>query len=192
MKRTNRAIYLFNFFVLSIVLSCNKSDHSFTIEGDLTNFDNDKIYLATAGDYLGYTFNIIDSATVSGGKFSFNGKIGNPEMYYLRTIDYKTIPVFIENSKIKISADILDLSNSSINGSSINEELINIETIIESKENDNSKWKYIQTFIRDNNNSILSPYLVLKYIFNLASYDELNSYYTMFGSNIIDHRYSKK
>ena len=80
-----------NFFKTIIILllplwmSCNKNTpeplKGFTIEGNMAGVNDGIVYLMKAGEYLGYTFEKIDSTKITDGRFAFTGTVKFPEMY---------------------------------------------------------------------------------------------------------------
>src|SRR5256885_6937046 len=72
-------------FSLSLIISAQKSapqkPFSFKIEGDISNYTGKYIYLHHKWDEKNHT----DSAKVAGGKFSFNLKSIDPNMYWFTT-----------------------------------------------------------------------------------------------------------
>ena len=186
----------FLFLVILMLIGCNqkKTEQSkgFIIAGNIANIPDGTIYLMKAGDYLGYTFEKIDSAKIINGRFNLQGSIDFPEMYYLTTKDNQSISFFNENSEINIEGDITNSQNVIISGSTTHTELMKIQEQIDSLQSDTDKSEYIKSFMTKNNKSFLNPYLVLTYIFNLATYEELKISYNLMDSSLKKHRYTKR
>ena len=186
----------FLFLVILALIGCNhkKTEHSkgFTITGNIANIPDGTIYLMKAGDYLGYTFEKVDSAKIINGRFNLPGRIGFPEMYYLTTKDNQSISFFNENSEINIEGDIENLKNVTISGSTTHTELMRIQEQIDSLQSYTDKREYINSFMTKNKKSFLNPHLILTYIFNLATYEELKDFYYLMDSSLNQHRYTKR
>jgi len=192
----NLKIGLALLLALHIFIGCSEkqseSKKGFTITGNIAGIQDGFIYLMKAGNYFGYTFEKVDSTKIIRGKFKFKGNVDFSEMYYLTTIDNQSISFFIENSNIKIEGDIEELKSINISGSKGHSDLIVIQPQIDSLQTDGEKREYIRHYIKDNHDSSLNPYLILNYVFNLASFSELNDFYNLISSEQKDHWYSKQ
>ena len=190
---TSKIFKLIITLILPLLIGCNqnKSEASkgFTIEGNITDINNGTIYLMQAGEYLGYTFEKIDSTKIVDGRFTLTGTNNFPEMYYLTIEENQPISFFVENSVIKIEGE---LNKVTISGSKNHSEFLDITNQIDSLKNDRDKWILINSFIKNNRESYLNPYLILNYVFNLASYEELNAFYNELSPSLIQHKYSKR
>ena len=199
MRYKNKSKMISNFFkiiivlILPLLIGCNqnKSDPSkgFTIVGNMTGINDGTVYLMKAGEYLGYTFEKIDSTKIIDGRFALTGTVNFPEMYYLTIEENQPISFFVENSEIKIEGGLKKVV---ISGSKIHSELLDINSQIDSLQIDGDKWELINSFIENNRESYLNPYLILTYVFNSATYEELNDFYDVMSPSLIQHRYSKR
>ena len=106
----------------------------YTINGEFIGLQDSIVYLMKAGQYLGYTFENIDSAKVVDGKFSLTGKVDFPEMYYISAGKKQPVSFFIENAEITIAKDFNDSESAKITGSAINDQLSSISSEIDSLE----------------------------------------------------------
>ena len=89
--------------------------NGFTISGTVDSVFNATIYLQKRVDAPLMT---IDSAQLSGGKFSFKGTIDYPEVYYLTIPSTKSsVPFFIEASEIIVNINIKEINKTKITGS---------------------------------------------------------------------------
>lgn len=98
------------FAILVTIVACKAKKEGFSIEGTITSADNTWVLLKKRVETNTVT---IDSVQVKEGKFTFNGKVDLPEMYFLKVADVEgSIPFFIENSAIQMTvyADSLDKS----------------------------------------------------------------------------------
>ncbi len=179
--------------ILPLLIGCNvnksESTKGYIISGNITDINHGNVYLLKAGEYLGYTFEKVDSTNIIDGRFIFSGSISFPEMYYLQVDGNQPIALFTENSEIKIEGELNEVS---ISGSKIHTELLGLQNQIDSLQNDKTKWEHINTFISKNNESYLAPFLILNYVYNLATYDELNDFYNLMSPKLITHKYSKR
>ncbi|RLD18690.1 MAG: hypothetical protein DRI69_09840 [Bacteroidetes bacterium] len=196
MTHKNLRTGFFPFLVILMLIGCNQKKaeqpKGFSITGNIANIPDGTIYLLKAGDYLGYTFEKVDSAKIINGRFNLQGSIDFPEMYYLTSKDNQSISFFNENSEINIEGDIANSKNVIISGSTTHTELMRIQEQIDSLQSDTDKSEYIKYFIAKNKKSFLNPYLVLTYVFNLATYEELKAYYSLMDSSLKQHRYTKR
>ncbi len=183
-----------------LLIACNNQEKNdktsgaagFIVSGHLENLSDGTIYLMKAGDYIGYTFETVDSAKIVNGDFNFSGKVDFPEMYYLATVTNESISFFVENTEIQIEGNLAELDNVKINGSTNQNKLVEIQGHLDSLGNEEDKRQYIKQFIQENSTSEIAPYLLLEYIFNLATYEELESYYSLLSPEISQHRYTKR
>ena len=179
--------------ILPLFIGCNqnKSETSkvFTIVGNMTGINDGNVYLMKAGGYLGYTFEKIDSTKIIDGRFTLTGTVNFPEMYYLTIGENQPISFFVENSEIKIEGELKKVT---VSGSKTHSELLDIHNQIDSLHVDRDKWELINSFLKNNRESYLNPYLILTYVFNMATHEELNDYYNLMSPSLNQHRYSKR
>ena len=106
------------FFLLAIVFlaSCTTEvKNGFTITGTVDSVFNATVYLQKRVDAPLVT---IDSAQLSGGKFSFKGTVDYPEVYYLTIPATKSsVPFFIEASEIIVNINLKEINKTKITGS---------------------------------------------------------------------------
>lgn len=181
----------------SKVPESSNSVSSFSISCDFTDSVGGKMYLSMAGDYLGYTFEAIDSADIIDGKVNFSGHVDNPELYYLTTSEGQMIQFFVENSSINIKGDINAIEEAKISGSQSNEEFEQFQhDVLEMQKdttfNEENLKDYVFKYISNNKSSQLSSYLILNYFFNTANYDELNNVYLLLNELQVKHWYAQK
>ena len=101
-----------NFSILllvgAILASCAGKKDSFTISGKIIGVDSGTVYLQK---YEAADWHKIDSAKLQKGTFTFKGKIGLPEMWFITVKDKQVfLPVFVETSNITVEviADSVD------------------------------------------------------------------------------------
>ena len=112
MKRLLIFIVIGNF-----MFSCdNESEQTdgFKIEGQITGAVNTELLLQRHVD--GATIDMDTVSTDSTGKFIFTGKINNPEMCTIKFKD-TMLSFFLEDSNIKLNADIDSLNDMKLEGS---------------------------------------------------------------------------
>ena len=97
-----------------ILASCAGKKDSYTIVGKIIGSDSGTVYLQKfeVSDWVK-----IDSAKLEKGSFTFNGKIGLPEMWFITDKSKLFLPVFIENSKISVEVYADSVDKSTITGS---------------------------------------------------------------------------
>lgn len=105
---------------LLAVVSCNKDkveDKGFEITGTLKNAKDSTLV------YLNYGKDIKDSTYVIQEKFSFKGKVEEPESGYLSLKESREYaPLWLENLPITIEAEVGKLTEAKISGSPIQKE----------------------------------------------------------------------
>lgn len=161
----------------------------YIINGNLSGLTDSLIYLMKAGDYLGYTFENVDSAKVIDGKFEFTGTVDFPEMYYLAVPKKQPVLLYIDNKEIEVNGTI---DSAVVSGLTLQDQLDKITPEIDSLKEQADQWAYINTLIDKDNKSTINPYLILQYVFNFATYNELNAFYSKLDSSLYQHRYSKR
>ncbi|KAA3639263.1 MAG: AhpC/TSA family protein [Bacteroidetes bacterium] len=188
-----KPIYFFYTLFISALLfnSCTqeKPDNKFHIIGNIPELTDSTIILMKAGDYLGYTFENVDTASVVNGKFEFSGILESPEMYYFALPKNQVLSFFVEAAEIDISGSLDSLK---VSGSDLHDELGTILPEMDKLEDDKEKWPLVEKYISENNNSPIATYLVLQYVFNLATYEELNAFYSQLDPSVYAHRYAER
>ncbi len=116
-------LYLLPVFLILLISSCNKATDGYLIEGVLEgeNTDDTELTLRKYGD--NNQLITIDSATVRGGKFTFEGgPAEGPELHYIFFGQgQENIPVIVENGEIEVSAQRDSLGFAKIGGTLQNE-----------------------------------------------------------------------
>ena len=99
-----------------IMASCTKAPkNAFLISGTVDSVFNGTVYLQKRVDAPLIT---IDSAQLSGGKFSFRGIIDYPEVYYITIPATKSsVPFFIEPAEINVDINSKIINRTKITGS---------------------------------------------------------------------------
>jgi len=95
----------------TILVSCAGKKDSYTINGKIIGIDSGTVYLQK---YNVSEWVKIDSGTLQKGTFTFKGKIGLPEMWFVTVKDKQVfLPLFVENSDITVEvyADSVDKTN---------------------------------------------------------------------------------
>lgn len=98
----------------AILASCAGKKESFTISGKIIGKDSGMVYLQKydVSDWVK-----IDSSKLDKGQFSFKGKIGMPEMWFLTDKSKLFLPVFVENADISVEVYADSVDRSTITGS---------------------------------------------------------------------------
>lgn len=111
--------------VTAVMISCNKSDGEFTIEGTATGFENGQaIILQKADTATVGKMNPIDTVKIENGKFEFKGVITEPEVSGLILEGKGNIDLILESGKIVVNLDKDTLRNSKVSGTYSNDELV--------------------------------------------------------------------
>ncbi|MCX6284272.1 MAG: TlpA disulfide reductase family protein [Bacteroidetes bacterium] len=105
-------------FIGAILASCAGKKDSFTISGKIIGTDSGTVYLQKyeVSDWVK-----IDSAKLQKGSFTFKGKIGLPEMWFITDKSKLFLPVFVENAKINIEVYADSVDKAVITGSATND-----------------------------------------------------------------------
>ena len=118
-------IFIKTLALVFLITSCNsevKRD-SYLIQGNAKGIYNGiRVYLKTLDQNNRQVD--VDTAMVMNEKFSFEGKVQGPEMFYLYVNSVTgNLPLIIENSEMIIDIDKDNLANSKVSGTKTNEAL---------------------------------------------------------------------
>jgi len=106
---------LISFFAFFACNSTEQPTDGYTINGDVQGLSDSKIILHRIVDG---EYKEVETIDMTGGKYTFYGKVEMPEMYYIQIgSNMNLIPVFIENSVITIKTNINNIPGSIITGS---------------------------------------------------------------------------
>lgn len=109
------------YYLLAIVVisacSGRKSDE-FIIKGEISGEFTGNVYLQKSNNGQ---FEILDTALVENGKFSFRGTIGTPDMYYIGIDQSRFVGFFNEAADITIQFHIDSLMSPKVKGSASDE-----------------------------------------------------------------------
>ncbi len=106
----------FSLLAIVLVASCtSRKGDEYIIKGTLTGSNlPEKVFLQTSKDGR---FEVLDTADVVEGKFRFEGKIGNPDMFYVALDENRFASFFNEAASINIELHSDSLMNPKVNGS---------------------------------------------------------------------------
>lgn len=116
--------------VVSTLVACNQS--GYTISGDVQGFEEGtKVYLSKIE---GEELVKIDSTEIKGTSFEFKGEVAEIDYSFVQIGDESkqepfTIPMILENGKIKVTADKADMTKSKVTGSKNNDDLAKFNDI---------------------------------------------------------------
>jgi peroxiredoxin len=116
--------FLFLFLAFTVMYSCSKTtQQEFTVKGNIHGMKAPYIYFR----WQGLDSTHVDSAAIHDDKFSFRGKVANPEMAGMYIKDdsghvTKQVRFYLENSDIQISGNADSLNNAKITGSQSQDE----------------------------------------------------------------------
>ncbi|MDY0102234.1 MAG: TlpA disulfide reductase family protein [Lentimicrobium sp.] len=101
--------------VLVVVASCNsQKGDQFVIDGTVLGEQVKQVYLQKSKDG---SFEILDTAMVENGKFTFTGTIADPDLYYIGLDESRFVSFFNEPAKITITFHTDSLNNPEVTGS---------------------------------------------------------------------------
>jgi len=99
--------------------SCQSAKDEFSLKGSISGVDKGKVYLLKL---VGNQPTPVDSAEISGGKFTFKGKMGMPDMRILRLNEQDYFAqFFLDNANITVTTSKDSLRNTKITGSPTND-----------------------------------------------------------------------
>ena len=123
--------------IVLLLISCkNTTKTEYSINGNVIGSKQNKVYLKKRdnGNWVN-----VDSTIIKNEKFTFNGNVKFPEMYFLSIPDFKClIPFFIENTEITFNINTDSIDNSSVSGSKTHKQY---EKYLEELNNFNNKLK---------------------------------------------------
>ena len=185
----------------------------YIISGNIEGLTTPYIYLS-GSSYDNMSKQILDSAVVNNGKFLFKGKVCYPSLFQLFSKDKsKSLPVYLENSLIKIEGNVDSWDKIVITGSTANDEykelekskegvkeqiknfsknyskesMANPKTLAKLNEDMVKLWseggKITLQYIKQHNNSKMAANEMWTLIYILA-YDDLIAAYNCFDSSI--------
>lgn len=100
---------------IGIIMSSCNSSNQYKLTGKLDGMTEGKIYLSKLQEN---DLVKIDSTDLIEGAFSFSGKVDSPDLYYIEIQGKRTpIQIFLENSKITVTASLENLNDAKIEGS---------------------------------------------------------------------------
>ncbi len=114
-------------FAISVLVSCDDNGQSedynngFEINARVSGLDTDKVHLLKKVDG---EWKSVDSVQAKSGEFVFKGYVHFPEMYLIMfgNNEMAVTPIFLDNSRIELSAIYDSLDNASIKGSKSQDE----------------------------------------------------------------------
>jgi peroxiredoxin len=101
--------------ILLSIAACKSTDkNAFKIKGQIEGEQVSEVYLQKNNDGK---FEIIDTASVDNGQFTFTGKIEIPEIYYIGLGDNRFVSFFAEPADINIRFHTDSVQSPKVNGS---------------------------------------------------------------------------
>lgn len=109
-------IFIGALLVVLFISSCDNSKNTFTLTTTIEGLsEGSKLYIQQRTDS---GFIITDTAQFSSKAYVFKGEIEHPKLVYITSESYRgAIPVFLESSKIVVSAHLDSLAKAKVNGS---------------------------------------------------------------------------
>jgi len=106
----------YSLLAIAFLFSCS-TETKYKIEGQIEGLNTGSAILQKVEDGKLVT---VDSVALKEGMFSFNGKVEMPEYHIIKFADtLDAIPLFLENTKVKIVAHIDSIPNADIEGSEV-------------------------------------------------------------------------
>lgn len=193
--------------------SCQRN--SLRIEGDIKNLPDGPMTIAT----LDSTFHWqpVDTTEVQNGKFVFDNFLALPQPECLiLSVGNQNMVVFAGNDNVYMSGNALRPEDISVSGSKLNDDLLDFAQNVPGKERlaqiqaqlstmgpdvdrreelsdeaheiENTQLEYIKRKISDNAASPLGPFILFNNM-SLFSYEEVESFQSLFKANMPTHKY---
>ncbi len=208
--------YLLFLAVVLVSLSCKQTNNHYIIKGKLNGKVPSKVYLQKRvnGNLINF-----DSAMVVLNDFKFKGTVENCEMVNLKIDDNNTLPFFIENSAININGHIDSLDNVEITGSQSHLTYLNYNKLVEPYNNivdsiyilykncnneqtlvnyenqmdsiENIKTDLTKSFIVQNNTSVVSAYIINRYLLYNLGLNGLVEHANLLEPNLLSSQYTQ-
>ncbi|WP_300729786.1 TlpA disulfide reductase family protein [uncultured Bacteroides sp.] len=177
---------LLNGFVLFGLLavgsiSCNKQN-GYEIQGQIDDVDSGTIYLKC---YRDGNFQIVDSATVNGGSFTFKGNTDQPLVYGLTTSAESRRPLsfLIGNEKIQTRLNESE-KKIEVTGSLLNDQLVQNSQI--------ASLDNIDSLIRKDPRSIANAYLFVRNFAPQMDYNQIQTIRSQFDGSLKGSEYMNR
>ncbi len=114
----------YSLMAIAFLFSCSTKTE-YNIDGKIQGLDNGSAILQKVEDGKLVT---VDSVSLKDGKFNFKGNVEMPEYHIVKFADtLDAIPLFLENAKINIVANIDSIPNAEIEGSEVTKLYQNFE-----------------------------------------------------------------
>lgn len=193
--------FVFGILITAIIASCSPKD-GYVVKGKIKGLEKGELYVKSLA---GREVTTLDTVQIEDGEFEFEGKVNEPQIHLL-FINGKPSPIvfFIENSAIRIKADIDSLEEATVKGSKVNipwakfnsemplkkESQTLKEDFLKAKESNNlaqmnelrdqyndmieKQNEYFKTFVLANTNNYVGAYLAVTYMRQLELPDIKN------------------
>jgi len=173
----------------------------FVLSGEVEGMQEGEVTLHAAGRYVGFTFEKIGSSAIREGRFELRGRLDEPQMIWLKVGDVPRIPIFLDNSRVKIrlAGDDVEISGSAFHDrwTELREKIDSLDADIESIEEQLEKAgkkddparvmllesaletgevrrkEFMRAFVLANPESPLSSFIAVRYLANQMDVAEL-------------------
>ena len=182
-----KGLYFFLLFSMAIgvITSCeNKSENNFKISLNVTNGDDNMVYLSKrdAGEMVNF-----DSVQLVNGKGIIKGQINLPEFYYLKFKGTRTfVPVFVETGDIVIQVDMNNAEKPLVSGSLTHEKFMAYNDSVSVFDEQTSLLGQQYGEARNNNDTVLMQEIEDQYMaVEEKKSDYLIEYATKYNKDIV-------
>ncbi|MGD9992524.1 MAG: redoxin domain-containing protein [Salinivirgaceae bacterium] len=203
--------------LLIALVSCSApKTNEFQIHGKIAGKTPNKVYLQV---YENGSMQVLDSSTFTKGEFRFTGSVDFPDNYIIQLGQERNyINLFVENSKIKITAHIDSLDKAIITGSETQNQWLAYQKIKEPFENqlgevyqlfktetdatikaeleqqydsiDAAKNQRVKEWISATGASVLAPYIIRRELVYYLEMDELEELLNVISPELIQYKYT--
>lgn len=209
----NRLIPL---LLIAIVSCSSPKNEQFQITGKISGKTPNKAYLQI---YENGNMRVLDSSNFTKGEFRFSGVVDFPDNYIIQLGQERNyINLFVENSKINITAHIDSLDRAIISGSETHNQWLAYQELKAPFENqlgevyqlfktetdptikaeleqqydsiDAAQNNWVKQWISDNGSSVLAPYTISRELVYYLTMEELEELLNTVSPELVQYKYT--
>lgn len=141
--------------MLALLAGCSQGTPTgYTIDGQVTDLQDGVVYLQ---EYVDKNYNVVDSAVIQNGKFTFEGSVESPLLYGLTTLkdDKAPLTFFLDNAPLQVTLAVeekkLDVSGSATDA-------LYRQVLAKTERDDYT----VDSLLADCSNSAVAPYFIMR------------------------------
>ncbi len=165
------ALFLFCMSTLCLLTSCGTSSGYFKLEGRFLHINQGELYVYSPdGGIEG-----MDTIKIEAGRFAYETKMEEEATLMLVFPNFSEHPVFAESgAAVEIQADASRLKEMTVDGTDENELMNQFRNMVRNASPPEEKQLAVQ-FIKDHPTSLVSTYLIRKYLLQTAPPDYMQA-----------------